>query len=347
MNVCNLNYNQQLQLIVCVEHDIYVVFKFLKAHLQTLHEIKEKALRAILIEVCSLRVRDSRQINVSIDNSFIFYLSIDIAYRCEYIACNKERSALNKHKRAMKKHLSKKHNIEHAKEKTQFTLNNVQTICVQSFCTSDNYRALCRRREKRSQRYIVDFLRRSLVIARNDLLACNQRSFRFNANEVRAKIRAQSTRLRSNLWKISIHYQFLRESNFFLTTNHWHQSMNERVAYEQEKITRAIACEHKRWIESIQCAINEDLIDCMQQMLLSKRYISWSIKRCFITWLLCVKESRLKSTLNLSTKSSLVYSISLKRIARNQKSFWTFKRITLWLDMSRHEVTSFDFFWDC
>ena len=140
MKICNLNYNSQFQLLVCVKHDLCIAFKFLKEHLQRLHEVKEKRLRATLIEVAQLQVRDPRQINALVDNSLIFYLSIDIDYRCEYIACNEKRDALNKHKRAMKKHLSKKHNIEHAKKKTQLTLNDVQMICVQSFCASVNYR---------------------------------------------------------------------------------------------------------------------------------------------------------------------------------------------------------------
>ena len=105
-----------------------------------MHEIKEKFLRAIVIEVSQLHVRDLRQINASIDNFFIFYFSIDIKYRCEYIACDEKKNAFNKNKRTMKKHLTKKHNIENEKEKIQFTFNDVQTICVQSFCTSDNYR---------------------------------------------------------------------------------------------------------------------------------------------------------------------------------------------------------------
>ena len=140
MKVCNLNYNQELQLIICIEHDICVALKFLRKHLQRSHEIKENSLRATLIEVSQLHVRDSWQINAFVNNFFIFYLSIDIEYRCEYIACNEEKNALNKHKRAMKKHLTKKHNIDHAKEKTQLTFNDVQMICVQSFCTSDKYR---------------------------------------------------------------------------------------------------------------------------------------------------------------------------------------------------------------
>ena len=139
MKIANFHYNHQFQLIVCIEHDYCIVFKVLKQHLQRLHEIKEKSLRAIVIEVFQLHVRDFRQINASIDNFFIFYLSIDIEYRCEYIACNEKKHALNKNKRTMKKHLTKKHNIENEKEKIQFTFNDVQTICVQSFCTSDNY----------------------------------------------------------------------------------------------------------------------------------------------------------------------------------------------------------------
>ena len=140
MKICNLNYNSQFQLLVCVKHDFCIAFKFFKKHLQRLHEVKKKRLRATLIEITQLQMRDSRQINASIDNFFISYFSIDIDYRCEYIACNEERSALNKHKRAMKKHLSKKHNVEHVKKKTQLTLNDIQTICVQSFCTNVNYR---------------------------------------------------------------------------------------------------------------------------------------------------------------------------------------------------------------
>ena len=140
MKICNLNYNHQLKLIVCVEHDICIVFESLQKHIRDLHEIKEKSLRATLIEVVQFHVRNSRQINASIDNFFIFYFSIDIEYRCEYIACNERKNVFNKNKRTMKRHLTKKHNIENEKKKTQLTFNDVQTICVQSFCTNDNYR---------------------------------------------------------------------------------------------------------------------------------------------------------------------------------------------------------------
>ena len=140
MKICNLNYNYQLKLIVCVEHDICIVFESLQKHLRAFHEIKEESLRATSIEVAQFHVRDSRQINASIDNSLIFYLSIDIEYRCEYIACNERKNVFNKNKRTMKRHLTKKHNIENEKKKTQLTFNDVQTICVQSFCTNDNYR---------------------------------------------------------------------------------------------------------------------------------------------------------------------------------------------------------------
>ena len=140
MEAASLHYDHQFQLIVCIEHDYCIAFKVLKQHLQRLHEIKEESLRAIVIEASQLLVREPRQINVSIDNSLISYLSIDIEYRCEYIACDEKKDALNKNKRTMKRHLTKKHNIENEKEKIQFTFNDVQTICVQSFCTSDNYR---------------------------------------------------------------------------------------------------------------------------------------------------------------------------------------------------------------
>ena len=140
MKICNLNYNFQFQLLVCVKHDLCIAFKFLKAHLQRLHEVKEERLHAILIEVAQLQVRDSRQILASIDNSFILYFSIDIEYRCEYIACNERKNALNKNRRTMKKHLTKMHNIENEKEKTSLACNDLRTICVQSFCTRLNYR---------------------------------------------------------------------------------------------------------------------------------------------------------------------------------------------------------------
>ena len=106
MKIANFHYDYQFQLIVYIEHDYCIAFKVLKQHLQRLHEIKEKSLRAIVIEIFQLLVRESRQINVSIDNSFIFYFSIDIEYRCEYIACDEKKDALNKNKRTMKRHLT-------------------------------------------------------------------------------------------------------------------------------------------------------------------------------------------------------------------------------------------------
>ena len=140
MKICNLNYNFQFQLLVCVKHDLCIAFKFFKKHLQRLHEVKEERLRATLIEVAQLQVRDSRQINASIDNTFILYFSIDIEYRCEYIVCNERKNVLNKNRRTMKKHLTKKHNIEKKEEKTSLTINDFRTICVQSFCARNHYR---------------------------------------------------------------------------------------------------------------------------------------------------------------------------------------------------------------
>ena len=140
MKICNLNYNSQFQLLVCVKHDLCIASKFLKAHLQRLHEVKEERLHATLIEVAQLQMRDPRQILASIDNSLIFYLSIDIEYRCEYIACNGRKNALNKNRRTMERHLTKMHNIENEKEKTSLACNDLRTVCVQSFCTRLNYR---------------------------------------------------------------------------------------------------------------------------------------------------------------------------------------------------------------
>ena len=140
MKICNLNYNSQFQLLVCVKHDLCIAFKSLKKHLQRLHEVKKKRLRATLIEVAQLQMRDSRQTHASIDNSLILYLSIDFEYRCEYIACYERKNVLNKNRRKMKKHLTKKHNIKKKKEKTSLTINDFRTICVQSFCARNHYR---------------------------------------------------------------------------------------------------------------------------------------------------------------------------------------------------------------
>ena len=140
MEVCNLNYNQQLQLITCIEHGICVAFESLEKHLQRSHGTKGDSLRAALTEASQLHVRDPRQINAPVNSSPIPYLPIDTEYRCGYTACNGGKGALSKHKRAVEKHLAKEHNIGHAKGKTQPTFNDVQMVCVQSFCTGDKYR---------------------------------------------------------------------------------------------------------------------------------------------------------------------------------------------------------------
>ena len=140
MKICNLNYNSQLQLLVCVEHDLCIASKSLKAHLQRLHEVKGERLHATLVEVAQLQVRDPRQTLASVDSPFILYLSIDTGYRCEYIACNGGKDALSKNRRTMERHLTKVHNIENGKGKTSLACNDLRTVCVQSFCTRLNYR---------------------------------------------------------------------------------------------------------------------------------------------------------------------------------------------------------------
>ena len=140
MKICNLNYNSQLQLLVCVEHDLCIASKSLKAHLQRLHEVKGERLHAALVEVAQLQVRDPRQTLAPADSPPILYLSIDTGYRCGYIACNGGKDALSKNRRTMERHLTKVHNIENGKGKTSPACNDLRTICVQSFCTGPNYR---------------------------------------------------------------------------------------------------------------------------------------------------------------------------------------------------------------
>ena len=140
MEACNFSYNFEFQLIICIEHGYYIDLKSLKQHLRVLHAVKSDRLRAAVAETAQLHVRDLRHTNLPIDSFPIPYLKLDTGYRCGVVACSGGKNAVSKHKRTVEKHLVKKHNIGYTKNRTKPTFNNIQTVCVQSFCNENYYR---------------------------------------------------------------------------------------------------------------------------------------------------------------------------------------------------------------
>ena len=139
MNFCNLIFHSSLRLLICMKHDHCVFVFVIEHHLRKIHKIKKKRLQAIFLKLQAHQIRDSRQINVLIIIDRILDLSMNSEYRCD--ACNANNVCISKHKRIVKKHLFKIQNIDHVKEKTNFSKIDVQKICVQFLCLSNEYRS--------------------------------------------------------------------------------------------------------------------------------------------------------------------------------------------------------------
>ena len=105
--------------------------------------MKEERLQTILIEIRIHDFRDFRQIYSFNDIERVFELFIEFEFRCD--ACIENNRLINKNRRTIEKHLFSTHNIENAKNKTSINENDVQSICVQFFCSIREYRSFALR----------------------------------------------------------------------------------------------------------------------------------------------------------------------------------------------------------
>ena len=143
MKSCNLNYHFSFRLFVCSEHDSCVFVSIIESHLKKQHKVKEKRLQAVLIEIRTHDIRDSRQVHLFTDIERVFELRIEFEFRCD--ACIEDNRLISKNRRTIEKHLSSTHDIENAKNKISVIENDVQSICVQFFCFAREYRSFALR----------------------------------------------------------------------------------------------------------------------------------------------------------------------------------------------------------
>ena len=137
----NLIYNVDHKLIVCMKHEYCIFNNSLKHHLRSIYAIKDERLHAALAEIATLNIRDSRQIHLAFDNSTISHLTLNTNYWCDLTVCKQSTQFVNKHKRAIEKHLSKKHDIDHVKNKIKSAAINIKVVCVQFLLSYSHYHA--------------------------------------------------------------------------------------------------------------------------------------------------------------------------------------------------------------
>ena len=105
--------------------------------------MKKKRLQTVLIEIRIHDIRDSRQVHSFNDFERVFELLIEFEFRCD--TCTENNRLISKNRRTIEKHLFSTHDIENAKSKISISENDVQSVCVQFFCSAREYRSFALR----------------------------------------------------------------------------------------------------------------------------------------------------------------------------------------------------------